>query len=136
LLPPWGSESSREREQMLSICNITHGSAKLEIKLELDESPLNENPILDFLRGGNLYEPHIANLLVRVLGKGDVAVDVGGNIGFFTVLASILVGPAGRVVAFEPGTENLERLRANLALNDCKNVTIIEKAGNEPSGRG
>jgi FkbM family methyltransferase len=113
---------------MLCTCNITHGAAKLEMKLELEESRLNEKPILDFLRGGKLYEPHIANLLVRVLGEGDVAVDVGANIGFFTVLASILVGPTGRVVAFEPGTENLERLRANLALNDCKNVTIIEKA--------
>jgi FkbM family methyltransferase len=113
---------------MLCTCNITHGATKLEMKLELDESRLNEKPILDFLRGGNLYEPHIANLLVRVLGEGDVAVDVGANIGFFTVLASILIGPTGRVVAFEPGTQNLERLRANLALNDCKNVTIIEKA--------
>ena len=113
---------------MLCTCNISHGAAKLEMKLELDESRLNEKPILDFLRGGKLYEPHIANLFVRVLGEGDVAVDVGANIGFFTVLASILVGPTGRVVAFEPGTDNLERLRANLALNDCKNVTIIEKA--------
>jgi FkbM family methyltransferase len=113
---------------MLCTCNITHGAGKLEMKLELDESRLNEKPILDFLRGGKLYEPHIANLFVRVLREGDVAVDVGANIGFFTVLASIMVGPAGRVVAFEPGAGNLERLRANLALNDCKNVTIIEKA--------
>jgi FkbM family methyltransferase len=112
----------------LYACTISHGAGKLAMALELDEGRVNEKAILDFLRGGNPYEPHIANLFVRVLAAGDVAVDVGANIGFFTVLASILVGPTGRVVAFEPGAENLARLRANLAFNNCNNVTIIEKA--------
>jgi FkbM family methyltransferase len=53
---------------------------------------------------------------------------VGANIGFITVLSSLLVGPTGRVIAFEPGAGNLERLYANLAHNDCQNVTVIEKA--------
>jgi FkbM family methyltransferase len=104
------------------------GEAPLSIKLDLDESRANEKSILDFLKTGSLFEPDVANLLVKVLGEGDVAVDVGANVGFFSVLASILVGPSGRVVAFEPGGENLRRLRANLALNDCNNVIVIEKA--------
>jgi FkbM family methyltransferase len=123
-----GPDDKKETEQMLFTCEITHGVAKLEMKLELDETRLNEKPILDLLRGGVFYEPHIANVLTRVLREGDVVVDVGANIGFFTLLASLLVGSTGHVVAFEPGAENIERLRANLALNDCKNVTIIEKA--------
>jgi FkbM family methyltransferase len=114
--------------------NFTRDRAQLQMKLELDESRLNEKPILDFVRAGTLYEPDVANLLIKVLGEGDVAVDVGANIGFFTVLASILVGPTGRVVAFEPSAENVERLRANLAHNDCKNVTIIEKAATNQVG--
>ena len=108
--------------------NIARGPTQLEMKLELDESRLNEKPIMDFLRSGTLYEPDVANLLLKVLSEGDVVVDVGANIGFFTVLASILVGPTGHVVAFEPSAENVERLRANLAYNDCKNVMVIEKA--------
>jgi FkbM family methyltransferase len=112
----------------LTAIEFTRGSAQLRMNLELNESQLNEKPILDFLRTGSLYEPDVANLFVKVLGEGDVVVDVGANIGFFTVLASILVGPTGRVVAFEPSAENVERLRANLAYNDCKNVTVIEKA--------
>jgi FkbM family methyltransferase len=112
----------------LITCNIGQGADQLLMKVDLDDRRSNEKLILDFLRGGQLYEPDIAHLLGRVLGKGDVAVDVGANIGFFTVLASILVGPTGRVIAFEPFAENLERLRANLAHNDCKNVTVIEKA--------
>jgi FkbM family methyltransferase len=112
----------------LYACGIKHRAGELEMKLELDEGRINEKAILDFLRKGSPYEPHIASLLLRVLGEGDVAVDVGANIGFFTVLASKLVGPTGHVVAFEPGADNLARLRANLAFNNCTNVTIVEKA--------
>jgi FkbM family methyltransferase len=114
--------------------NVAQGPAQLRMKLELDESRLNEKPILDFLRTGALYEPDVANLLVKVLRDGDVVIDVGANIGFFTVLASILVGPTGRIVAFEPSAENVERLRANLAYNDCKNVTVVEKAVTDQVG--
>jgi FkbM family methyltransferase len=112
------------------VYNFTRGpgGAPLQIKLDLDESRANEKTILNYLRSGSFFEPDVASLIVKVLGEGDVAVDVGANVGFFTVLTSILVGPRGRVVAFEPGGENLTRLRANLALNDCDNVTIVEKA--------
>jgi FkbM family methyltransferase len=112
----------------LLTCNIGHGADQLLMKVDLDESRLNEKAIMDYLRGGILYEADVAHILGRVLRKGDVVIDVGANIGFFTVLASILVGPTGRVVAFEPGADNLVRLRANLAHNDCQNVTVIEKA--------
>jgi hypothetical protein len=73
------------------------------MKPEWDERRLNEKPITDFLRSGTLYEPDVANLLLKARTEGDVVVDVGANIGFYTVLASILVGPTGRVVASEPG---------------------------------
>ncbi len=113
----------------LITCSFSRGGVQsLQMKLDLDPSRPNERTILDFLRTGSSFEPDVANLLVRVLGAGDIAVDIGANIGFLTVLASLLVGPSGHVVAFEPGPENLERLRANLAHNDCKNVTVIEKA--------
>jgi hypothetical protein len=61
--------------------DVPWGSARLKMNLELDESRLNVKPILDFLRTGNLYEPDVANLFVKALCEGDVAVDVGANIG-------------------------------------------------------
>jgi FkbM family methyltransferase len=110
-------------------CSFSRGAAPLlQMKLDLDASRPNERTILEFLQTGSSFEPDVANVLVKVLGEGDVAVDIGANIGFLTVLASLLVGPTGHVVAFEPGAANLDRLRANLALNDCQNVTVIEKA--------
>lgn len=49
-------------------------------------------------------------------------VDVGANVGLYTVLLSRLVGPGGRVVAFEPEPELFAQLKRNCALNDCGNV--------------
>ena len=46
-------------------------------------------------------EVRLARLLMRHLKPGDTFIDVGGHFGYFTLLASRLVGPAGRVVAFE-----------------------------------
>jgi FkbM family methyltransferase len=110
-------------------CNFSRGAAALlQMKLYLDESRPNEKPIVEYLQAGVSFEPDVANVLVKVLAEGDVAVDVGANIGYLTVLASLLVGPTGHVVSFEPDAENLARLRANLALNECRNVTVMEKA--------
>ncbi len=50
--------------------------------------------------------------------------DIGANVGFYTLLASALAGPRGRVVAFEPLPRNLEFLRAHVAMNGMTNVVI------------
>jgi FkbM family methyltransferase len=56
------------------------------------------------------------------LRPGDTVVDIGANIGAFTVLAAKSIGPSGRVIAFEPILQTFERLRENVALNAFKNV--------------
>ena len=73
-------------------------------------------------------EPEVAHLMFRVLKEGDVAVDGGANIGFFSLLMAALVGPTGRVLAFEPGENNLAKLRGNIALNKIDHVEVIEAA--------
>jgi FkbM family methyltransferase len=80
------------------------------------------------------YEERTTELITRLVGPGAHAVDVGANIGFFTLLLSRLVGPAGRVIAFEPLPAAIERLRANLSLNKVRNVTVQEAAVCEAPG--
>ena len=63
----------------------------------------------------------------RVLKPGDIAIDAGANNGFFSLVMSKLVGPAGCVVAFEPSTNNCKRLERNIDLNDAFNVGICEQ---------
>jgi FkbM family methyltransferase len=70
-----------------------------------------------------IYEPEIAGLMRRVLRPGDCFVDVGANVGRHTVAGADLVGAAGRVIAFEPGANNLARLRE--AIGARGNVEVI-----------
>ena len=53
------------------------------------------------MRGGRLWEPHIAAALYSLLKPGDAFVDAGGNVGVHTLLAGTLVGESGQVVTFE-----------------------------------
>ena len=58
------------------------------------------------------------------LRTGDVFLDVGSNLGLFTVFAAKAVGPGGTVVAFEPETVAHNRLTGNIRLNDLRNVKL------------
>jgi FkbM family methyltransferase len=75
-----------------------------------------------------LHEPHVQQALQRALRPGSVFWDVGAHIGFDSMIASRLVGPGGRVEAFEPLPLNQERLTRTIALNRCANITIHPQA--------
>lgn len=70
------------------------------------------------------------------LNKGDVAIDIGANIGAFTVLAAGIVGDTGHVYAYEPDPEVFERLKENIALNMLTNVTAVNEAISGTTGQG
>jgi FkbM family methyltransferase len=64
-----------------------------------------------------LWESHATGWLQQALGPGQVFVDVGANVGYFTLLAGSLVGPQGRVVAVEAHPRLAELLRRNVIIN-------------------
>ncbi|WP_051531315.1 FkbM family methyltransferase [Sphingomonas sp. URHD0057] len=68
------------------------------------------------------------------LKSGSTFIDAGANIGFFTILAARLVGPAGRVIAIEMMPDTAVQLRANVDRNGLSNVTIVEHALSNRSG--
>ena len=72
--------------------------------------------------------------LTDMLRRGMTFWDVGAHAGFFTLLASRLVGPEGRVHAFEPMRENRSRLRASIELNGSENVTVHDVAVADRAG--
>jgi FkbM family methyltransferase len=72
----------------------------------------------------DLYETETYALLRRLLRPGAHFVDCGANLGYFTLRAAKLVGPAGRVDAFEPDAQNRQRLQAHLKLNHAENVRV------------
>lgn len=81
------------------------------------------------------YEEGQWKLVSRALGPGGVFVDVGANQGFYTILASRLVGPSGHVYAFEPAPTEAGKLHSNLRLNRCRNVTVESVAVGAAPGR-
>lgn len=74
------------------------------------------------------YEPYERRLLESLIVSGTTVIDVGANIGLYTLLFARAVGDRGRVYAFEPEPENLRLLAHNLRTNGCGNVTIVPRA--------
>jgi FkbM family methyltransferase len=82
------------------------------------------------------YEPGTTRLVEVLLRPGMTFVDVGANIGYYTVLASRLVGPQGKVYAFEPHPAIYPVLRRNIEANGCTNVIALPlAASNRPGSR-
>ncbi len=71
---------------------------------------------------------HEMAFMRHYLRRGDNFIDVGANVGVYTLLAASLVGPEGSVEAFEPGPKALCRLRENVALNSLENVHVYPVA--------
>jgi FkbM family methyltransferase len=81
------------------------------------------------------WEPEVIQTIREVVAEGSFAMDIGAHIGFYTLVLSRLVGPAGRVTAFEPMPETFKILEENVAMNDCRHVKVIRKALLERPGR-
>ncbi len=75
-----------------------------------------EHLSVDFLRGQNF------------ISAGETVLDIGGNIGYYALLESELVGPEGKVYAVEPVSDNLRILKKNIELNGVKNIKVFKAA--------
>ncbi len=71
---------------------------------------------------------HEMHFLRRYLLDGDKMLDVGANIGVYSLLGASLVGHSGHIIAFVPGPEANRRLKENIAINGLKNVSIYSCA--------
>ncbi len=87
---------------------------KVKIKLFRD-SKLCELIYFGFEKQEQLF-------VASVLNEGDYFIDIGANIGLFTLIAANIVGPNGRVIAFEPTPKTFSRLLENIELNQFKNI--------------
>jgi FkbM family methyltransferase len=79
-----------------------------------------------FLTG--VWEQYITGLISEGLAPGDIFVDVGANVGYYSLLASYRVGSAGTVFAFEASPRIYAALAANIDRNRVTNVIAINRA--------
>lgn len=81
-----------------------------------------------------VHEEETTKLFRQVVRPGDVVLDLGANIGYFTTLAGRLVGPAGKVISFEPEPNNFRYLKRNIELNKLENIEAYQKAVSNANG--
>jgi FkbM family methyltransferase len=74
------------------------------------------------------YQRDVLDVMRRHVKTGMSAYDVGAHMGYFALVLAKLVGPNGRVLAFEPDPRNLEALRTNLVTNGITNVSVTAAA--------
>lgn len=72
-----------------------------------------------------VWEPHITSWVQTHVRPGDVVVDIGANVGYFSLLSAALVGPGGKVLAFEPVPSIVQQLERNLELNEAAGIVRI-----------
>jgi len=75
-----------------------------------------------------IFEPNMSAFLREHLHPGDVYLDVGANIGYFSIYGARLVGPTGSVVAVEAAPATFVALQASLQRNGATNVRAINEA--------
>jgi FkbM family methyltransferase len=80
------------------------------------------------------YEPKHVELMKSIVKEGDIVMDIGAHIGYYTLILAEIVGPKGKVYAFEPNPENFKVLQKNIEINGYKNVILEKKAISDKNG--
>lgn len=100
------------------------------IKMQLDPEDLGPRMILE----SGVYEPISVGMVSEHLGAGATFIDVGADIGFYSLKAAPIVGAAGHVITIEPNPEALGRLRINLAASGANVVSVAPVACSDAEG--
>lgn len=73
-----------------------------------------------------VYEPETTEIMKEIIKPGMTILDIGANIGYFSMLFGKRVGPTGRIVCFEPAPENVDLLKRNIDLNKLDDrMTVV-----------
>lgn len=107
--------------------------------LKLDGFRLLVNPedkgLASFLITTGVYEPFEVDLMKHLLVEGDCALDIGANVGYYTMIFAKAVGEKGKVISCEPCSDNYRLLKKNLEVNRFENrVTALECAVSNVAG--
>jgi FkbM family methyltransferase len=81
-----------------------------------------------------IWEKMETRIIQEYIKEGTVFVDIGANIGYYSLLAARRVGQAGKVYAFEPAPENYAMLVKNMEFNRYRNIIAVQKAVSNRNG--
>jgi FkbM family methyltransferase len=109
------SERRRHLKEFRLIFGMTATSVDVQgVRMNID---LRDLGVAQVMYDERDYEPLETGFVLRNLRSGSVFIDIGANIGYFSVKAAKVTGPSGRVIAIEPEPYNFELLRTNIQAN-------------------
>jgi FkbM family methyltransferase len=76
----------------------------------------------------NSHEPETVRLFISLCRPEMFVLDAGAHVGYFSLLASTIVGSRGRVYTAEPNPKNIEKIRLTIANNGCTNICLLPVA--------
>jgi FkbM family methyltransferase len=126
VLSKWASLTSR--------CSRTASGIRMPVRLPFGAwwIPRNDNLAEPLLAG--VFETAELNFVEHFLRRGMTVLDLGAHQGLYTLLASLRVGPSGKVISFEPSRRERRSLRLHLTLNRRSNVMVQGLALGEENG--
>lgn len=143
----WAGHSSRAGEPLREVVQTYLNSGEFKGRnLLVREMPSNiirkhngrfevfanpGDPVIGAPVLANRYEPEVTCMIEQLLQPGDTFVDVGANIGYFTLLAAQIVGSDGHVYAVEPNDLNVKLLESSIRVNGFENVSVMQVAAAE-----
>jgi len=77
------------------------------------------------------WEEHITSIFIKTLKPGDVFLDLGANIGYYTLLAASIVKESGKVIALEPNYINVQLILSSIDENQFNNVVVYPLAASD-----
>lgn len=80
------------------------------------------------------YEPHESSLVRHSLRPGMTFIDVGANVGYYSLMASAVAGPSGRVLVIEPNPDLCKCLKETIRDNRIRNIAVARAAMADQSG--
>ncbi|WBO22737.1 FkbM family methyltransferase [Sphingomonas abietis] len=102
-----------------SLCRVL---GRYKMIVDTTDVGLSSHLLLD-----GYWEMWLTELLSNLVRPGMTVVDVGANLGYFTLLMADLVGPGGHVHAFEPNTDLARRMTQSLAINGFQNIATVHE---------
>lgn len=110
--------------------------AGIEQALQLFLHGNKDQIISERLRKDGIWEAYETELSVKLLAAGQTYIDVGANIGYYSVIAGQCVGETGTVISYEPNADNFALLNKNIAANQLKNIQSFPYALSDKDGEG
>lgn len=107
---------------------LTSPNGQHKLTYLLDPEQMSQRFMLGDFAAGHLYESETSNFIGALLKPGDTFIDIGAHVGYFSMLASALVGPIGSVFSFEPDQSNFAHLLDHIEVNNATNVRPVHMA--------